>query len=82
MIHGKLRFFKYCEINCMIRKMRMASTPPRKEHYDVNGIFVDPLYGSQQFRDVRCRTHATGCVHELAGPVAPRTVGLRFGKLT
>ena len=56
-----------------------GSTQPQEENTDANGILVQPLKGSIQLADLRCRTGAhTAFVHILGDPVVPRAGGVRF----
>ena len=58
-----------------------GSSPYQGDHSDGNGIFVQSLYGSLQLPDVHRLTGTTGNVHQLWGPVVPRTVNLQFCKI-
>ena len=51
-----------------------GSTPPKRVHSNAKVIFV-------QLPDVDHLTGTTDCVRQLLGPVAPRTVNVKFRKL-
>ena len=64
---------------CTITKLTCQFTRPW-ENSGVDGMFVHRFYSRVQLQQLGVRAGATGCAHNLGGPLLPCTLGVGFRK--